>query len=60
MLFTLKKNYKGLEVYHISDIIRQNIDKLPLKEIKKKVMYTTPVTLAGDSATTRSLVRSSS
>ncbi|MDD4280660.1 MAG: heterodisulfide reductase-related iron-sulfur binding cluster [Candidatus Methanofastidiosa archaeon] len=39
---TLKKNYKGLEVYHISDIIRQNIDKLPLKEIKKKVMYHDP------------------
>ncbi len=39
---TLKKNYEGLEVYHISDIIKQNIDKLPLKEIKKKVMYHDP------------------
>jgi len=38
---TLKADY-GLDVNHITDIIKENIDKLPLKEIKKKVMYHDP------------------
>jgi len=39
---TLKKDYKGLEVYHITDIIKENLDKLPLKPVNKKVMYHDP------------------
>ncbi|RZN47416.1 hypothetical protein EF808_04520 [archaeon] len=39
---TLKKDYEGLDVYHITDIVKENIDKLPLKEVKKKVMYHDP------------------
>ena len=39
---TLKESYDGLEVYHITDIIHENLDKLPLKEVKKKVMYHDP------------------
>lgn len=39
---TLKKDYEGLNVCHITDIIKENLDKLPLKEIKKKVMYHDP------------------
>ncbi|MBN1786221.1 MAG: hypothetical protein JW825_04460 [Candidatus Methanofastidiosa archaeon] len=39
---TLKKDYEGLDVHHITDIIKENIGKLPLKEVKKKVMYHDP------------------
>jgi len=39
---TLKKDYEGLNILHITDIVKEHIEKLPLKDVKKKVMYHDP------------------